>query len=122
MRRGERGSTSIEMVFVMPLLILIVWIGLGAAMFYYGRSAAIAAAQSGATAGAAEHGTEADCQAAAADLISRVGDALQQVTVACTRTGTNVTATISGATLSLVPGWSPILSQSASVPVERLTR
>lgn len=117
----ERGSVSAQLVVLLPLMMLIVWIAMSAAMFYYGRTAALSSAQSGAVAGAAENGTNADCHAAAIDLLGRVGDALQNATVTCTRTATTVTATVTGTTLSLVPGWSPTVSQTATAPVERIT-
>ena len=118
----ERGSISTQLVVLLPLMLGIVWIAMSAAMYYYGRTAALSSAQSGVTAGAAENGTEADCHTAASDLLARVGDALQGATVSCVRTTTTMTATVSGTTLSLVPGWSPTVSQTATAPVERLTR
>ena len=122
MLRDERGSASVQLVMILPVMLSLVWAAVGAAMFFYGRTTAIAAAQAGATAGAAEHGTDAQCRAAAADMVARVGDALQQVTIICRRTPTTVTVTITGATLSLLPGWTPTLTQTATVPIERLTR
>lgn len=121
MGRSERGSATVEMVFIMPLLMLIVWVAMGAAMYYYGRTTALSSAQAGAAAWAAEHGTAADCRSAALDLASRVGDALGSPQVACTRAGDSITVTVSGSVLSLVPGWTPHVSQSATVPAERLT-
>ena len=122
MLRDERGSASVQLVMILPVMLSLVWAAVGAAMFFYGRTTAIAAAQAGATAGAAEDGTVAQCRAAAADMVARVGDALQQVTITCRRTPTTVTVTITGATLSLLPGWTPTLTQTATVPIERLTR
>ena len=119
--RSERGSVTVEMVVALPLLMLVVWIGMGAAMFYYGRTTALAAAQSGVAAFAAEHGTTAACQQAALDLAGRVGDALSSPKAVCTLAGNTVTATVSGTVLSLVPGWAPRVSQTATMPVERTT-
>ena len=112
---------STQLVVLFPLLLSILWAGMSAAMFYYGRTAALAAAQSGVAAGAAENGTESDCREAANDLTNRVGDTLSSVIVTCNRTATTVTATVSGVTLSLVPGWSPSVTQTATATVERLT-
>lgn len=111
-----------QLVLLMPLLMLLLWAVMQAALFHYGRTAAISAAHTGATAGAVHDGTAAGCRTAAADLLERVGDAISQVSIQCHRTPTRVTATISGTVLSVVPGWSASLTHTASAPVERITR
>ena len=115
---GERGSVSVQMVLLMPTLLLIVWIALGAALYYYGRTTALAAAQAGAAAGAADQATTADCVRTATDLAARAGDALVGLQVTCQVRAQTVTATVTGSTLSLVPGWEPVTVQSATVPRE----
>lgn len=117
----ERGSVSVQMVLLMPTLLLVVWIALGAAMYFYGRTTALAAAQAGAAAGAAEHGTVADCVRTATDLASRAGDSLASLTVTCQIGAQAVTATVTGSTLSLVPGWEPATTQTATVPREDIS-
>lgn len=117
----ERGSVSVQLVLLMPTLLLVVWIALGAAMYYYGRTTALAAAQAGAAAGAAEHGTTDDCVRTATDLASRAGDSLSGLTVTCQATAQTVTATVTGHTLSLVPGWEPTTTQTATVPREEIS-
>lgn len=114
----ERGSVSVQMVLLMPTMLLIVWIALGAAMYYYGRTTALAAAQAGAAAGAADKATTADCVRTATDLAARAGDALAGLQVSCRVRAQTVTATVTGSTLSLVPGWEPVTVQSATVPRE----
>lgn len=117
----ERGSVSVQMVLAWPLLMLILFGGMGAAMYAYGRTTALSAAQSGAAVYAAENGTQNDCELAALDLAHRVGDALEDPQVVCSRTGDYVTVTMSGRVLSLVPGWQPSVTQAAQAPVERAT-
>ena len=119
----ERGmAASVMMAVVFPVVLLLLWSAMTFALFFYGRSAAVNVAATAATAGAARDGSTAACQQAARALLSRLGDAISHVTVSCTRTGSTATATVSGLTLSPVPGWSPTLTQTASAPVERLTR
>src|SRR5215207_4306223 len=55
--RSERGSTSVQMVILMPVLFSVMFLGLQAALFYHARTVAIAAAQDGARAAGAETGT-----------------------------------------------------------------
>lgn len=122
MGRDERGSASVQLVMILPVMLSLVWAAVGAAMFFYGRAAAIAAAQAGATAAAAEGGTVQQCHTAAAALAGKVGDAIRDISITCNRSPTTATVTVSGTTLSLLPGWSPTVTQTAIAPVERLTR
>lgn len=118
---SERGSVSVQMVLLMPTLLLVVWFALGAAMYFYGRATALAAAQAGATAGAAEHGTTDDCVRTATDLAARAGDSLAGLTVTCQIGAQTATATVTGNTISLVPGWEPTTTQVATVPREEIS-
>ena len=100
--RGERGSASVQMVVIMPLLFGIAFTGLQAGLYFYGRSAALSAATTGARAGAIEDGTAGDCRQAAAALIASLGDVLTNARIDCVRTATAVTVRVSG---SWRPGW-----------------
>ena len=100
--RSERGSTSVQMVILMPVLFLVMFLGMQAALFYHARTVAIAAAQQGARAAGGS-------------------DVLENASVTGSRTATEATVTVQGAALSVIPGWSPIVQQSATVPVERIT-
>lgn len=119
--RSERGSTSIQMVVLMPVLFGIAFTGLQAGLYYYGRSAAMSAATTGARAAAAENGSSQACGTAAQAFLDQLGDVLTQPSVTCNRTTTTVTVEVSGDTLSVIPGWIPRVSQVATAPVERVT-
>ena len=111
------------MVVLMPLLFLILFAGVQGALFYHARSLAIAAAQEGARAASAQHGSIADGTAAATDFLHQAaGDSLTHLQVTVTRTATTATNTVTGTSLSVVPGWTLTVDQSASLPVERITR
>ena len=103
-------------MILLPALFAVMFLGMQAALFYHARSAAIAAAQEGARAAAAEHGHESDGVQAANAFIEEAGgdDVLPG-------TATTVTVIVQGHSLSVIPGWSPVVRQEASVPVERLT-
>lgn len=119
--RDERGSATVEMLMVMPVLMVILFAALQGGLYYYGRSAALAIANTGVRAAAVENGTTADCQAAAEAMGAKVGDALTGVTIRCTRSATDAAVTVSGTTLSVVPLVLPHTRQSVSLPVERVT-
>ena len=122
-RAGERGSTSIQMVILMPALFAVMFLGMQAALIYHARTLAIASAQEGARAAGVENGTTAaGITTARTYLAQTAGDALTSSTVTSTRTATTATVTVRGVALSVLPGWRPAITQSASVTVERITR
>ena len=112
------------MVLLMPALFSVMFLGMQGALFYHARTVAIAAAQEGARTAAGLNGTGS---AGAADAYAFVADAggesvLKAPKVTSIRGATTVTVTITGQSLSVIPGWSPVVTQSASVPVERITQ
>jgi len=121
---GERGSASIQLVFLLPALFTVMFLGMQAALYYHARTVAIAAAQEGARAAAAETGTTSRGTAAARDFVADAGgdDVLTEVSVNGTRSATTAIVTVRGRSMSVLPGWSPLLQQSATAPVERLTK
>ena len=122
--RHERGVVSVQIVVLMPALFLLMFVAMQAALIYHARTVAIAAAQEGARAAAAQAGTISDGYAAANAFIASAGgqDVLSAVSVTSNRDATTATVRVTGTTLSVVPGWVPRITQSASAPVERLTR
>ncbi|MAO81812.1 MAG: hypothetical protein CMH82_14365 [Nocardioides sp.] len=122
-RRDEHGSVSIQLVILLPALFAVMFLGMQAALFYHARTVAIAAAQEGARAASAETGTRSDGVAAADAFVSDAGgdDVLSAVSVTADRTATTVTVTVTGHSLSVIPGWTPRIEQSASLPTERIT-
>ncbi len=121
--RDERGSVTIQLVILLPALFAVMFLGMQAALFYHARTAAIAAAQEGARAAGGENGTEADGEHAANAFVTEAGgdDVLTGSTVTANRTATTVTVVVQGHSLSVIPGWLPVVRQVASIPVERLT-
>ena len=120
----ERGSSSIQMVMLMPALFSIMFLGMQGALYYHARTVAIAAAQEGARAAGSQNGTAASGILAASSFVSDAGgkDVLPGAHMTGGRSATTATMTVTGTSLSVIPGWSPAVSQSASVPVERITQ
>src|SRR3954453_23547247 len=104
--RNQRGSASVELVILLPALFAVMFLGMQAALFYHARSVAIAAAQEGARAASAESGTQSDGVAAADAFVSDAGgdDVLSGVSVTADQTATTVTVTVTGNSLSVIPG------------------
>jgi hypothetical protein len=94
------------------------------ALYYHARDVALAAATDGLTAARARTGSGEEGRRAAVAFIQRAGgeDVLLGSSVTSVRTATTATVTVTGRTMSLVPGvpgWS--VSQTAAGPVERFT-
>lgn len=122
-QHDERGSATIQLVILLPALFAVMFLGMQAALFYHARTVAIAAAQDGAQAAAGETGNESAGVAAATSFIKDAGGdgVLTATSSTAHRTATTVTVTVKGHSLSVIPGWSPVIVQSASLPVERVT-
>jgi Flp pilus assembly protein TadG len=124
-RQDERGSATLEITVLFPVVLLATFALIQGALYYHARDVALAAATDGLTAARARTGSGEEGRRAATEFIAKAGgdDVLLGSTVTSVRTATTATVTVSGSTMSLVPGlpgWS--VSQSASGPVERFTR
>jgi len=119
----DRGSATIQFTVLMPVLFLLIFVGIQGAVQYHARTVALAAAQEGARAAAAQFGTPAAGRAAAEAFVVSAGgdDTLQNVAITTSRDLNTARVVVSGTSLSLVPGWTPVITQSASAPVERIT-
>ena len=117
----DRGSTSIEMVILLPALFALMFVGMQAALMFQGRTLALAAAQEGAREAASEHGTAAGGIRAAESFVATSTSGLKNTTVSGMRSATQATVTVTTTTLSVIPGWEPAITQSATMPAERVT-
>lgn len=121
--RSSRGSASVQMVILMPVMFAVMFLGVQAALWYHARTVAAAAAQEGARAAGAETGTASGGITTAADFVAQSGgaDVIEGASVSGSRTATTATVAVRGRALSVIPGWSLRVNQSVSVPAERLT-
>lgn len=122
--RGERGSVAIQMVFVLPALFAVMFLGVQASLYYHARSVALAAAEEGAREAAGQTGSRDSGVAVAKAFLLDAGgeDVMTDTNVAGTRSAISATVTVTGTTLSVIPGWKGTVTQRASMPVERITQ
>lgn len=123
--RSARGSVSIEMVILLPLALTLLFLVVQGAVYYYARSAAMSSAQDGALSASAYESGDAAGEQRALEFAAQIGGdgVLEDPSVEVTRdegAGT-VTVTVTGTTMSLVPGWDPEVSQSATRDIEEFT-
>ena len=107
-----------------PSMFALMFLGMQAALTYHGRTVAIAAAEEGSRAAGALGAASAAGRAAASAFVASAGGdgVLTGVRVSVTRTATTATVVVTGSTPSVIPGWHPTVTQSASSPLERITR
>jgi len=126
--RGDRGSVALEMAFMAPVFLLLVFFGIQVGLWAYGRSVALAAAREGV---ALLRVVPDEQQAAAADPVVRAH--VQQFAGTIGRESlldprastkwngnrTEVSVVVTGHVVSLVPGLDLTTTQRASGTVER---
>jgi Flp pilus assembly protein TadG len=121
-RRDDRGSGTLELVVAFPVVLLLVFTIIQAALFFHARNVALAAAQEGVRAATAYGGTSSIGVGVARDFLTGPGDgALQRSRVTRDTGKQQVIVTVSGTTPAIVPGLLLPVSQTASGPVERFT-
>lgn len=124
--RSDGGALSLEMVVLLPLALSLLFLAVQGAVYYQGRTVALASAQEGARGAAGFERSDGDGRAAALTFAERAGGEglLEEprVTVNRDRRAGTVTVEVSGRTMSLVPGWDPVVTQSASRSLEEFTR
>ena len=116
-RRDDRGVAEMAVVIV-PTLLLILLV-LHAGLYWWGQSVATRAAHHGLDQARVLNGSAADGEAVAWQLLDQTG-VLNGPQVSASRGAAEATVTVSGETLSMVPGVSLTVTATASGPVERI--
>jgi Flp pilus assembly protein TadG len=120
--RHERGASSVEMVLALPIVLSVLFLAVQTGMWFYARSIALAAAQSGArTSAMLGSSLQAGLYDARSFAVRVGGSTLSGVSVTGDRSATRTSVTVTGHTVRLVPYLDLSVSQTASVPVERYT-
>ena len=124
--RGDRdvGSATLEIAIIGPVLLLLIFTIVQAALWFYARNLALAAAQEGVSAGRGYGSSASIGVTRARSFLDRTAqDSLQATTVSSTgSTATRIRIEVRGRSLSVLPGVPGIaVTQSAQGPVERFT-
>ena len=111
------------MAILLPALLLTFWLGTQAALYYHARNVALAAATEGARAAAVEGGRTSDGIAAASTFVADAGGdrVIEDLSVDGDRSAERVVITVRGASITVVPGWSPGFEVQAVARSEHLT-
>ncbi|MBF5082401.1 TadE family protein [Quadrisphaera sp. INWT6] len=121
-RGGDDGSASLEVVVLFPAVLLITFGLLQGALWYHARDVASAAASAGAAAARGETGTAQLGEDRARAFLVQNTDVVLAADTTVVRGGGRVSVTVSGHSLSLLPGIDgPAVEQTVTRPVERFT-
>lgn len=120
-RRDDRGSTGVEFVILLPVIVTVLLAGPQLAMGYLAKEAAISAAQAGARAASVEGAASSAGTSAADDFLARGGaGTLENAKVTQSDTANTVTLRISGDVPDAIPlpGYRPTVDITVTQPRE----
>ena len=118
-RRDERGIGAPEFVVVMPLVMLIFLMLVQWSVQLYNDRIVHAAAREAAVDAASWEGTESAGRQTADEYLADSGSDLSNTSIKINVGATEVTVTVSGEVMTLVPGFTKRVSATATVPRER---
>jgi len=118
---GERGSAAVELAILMPAILLLTFGSIQVATMFLARNVALGAAQEAATAERTYNAAPGSGQVRAQAFLARSGDWLTEPTVTVTHTGNQITTTVDGWALTIVPGLRWRVHQVAHAEAERFT-
>ncbi|MGC4745177.1 TadE family protein [Micromonospora sp. DT201] len=121
----ERGANPVELAVMMPLILVLLFASIQVAAVFLARSTALNAAQSGVNAQRPyQAGGGAGVDSATRFLKASGGWLVgwDKTGPTCVTTETDVTCTVSGRSVSVVPGVDFAVQQTAHGTVERLTQ
>jgi Flp pilus assembly protein TadG len=111
----------VEFAIVSFGMILLTFAVVQVGLVFYARQIAMAAATQGVDAARGFDSNTADGRAQAQSFLSQAGDGLTDQNVTVVRNGQAVQVTVSGHAISVLPGFSFTVNQSAHGTVERIS-
>ncbi|MFF5172582.1 TadE/TadG family type IV pilus assembly protein [Micromonospora sp. NPDC000089] len=115
----DRGANPVELAVVMPAVLVLLFASVQVASWFVARSTALNAAQSGVNAQRVLEAPSGAGEARAAKFLGAAGGWLVGASSSCVDGGTEVTCTVTGHSLSVIPGVSFAVRQTAHGTAER---
>lgn len=121
--RGQRGASPIELAILMPVILFLLFGAIQIAAVYMARATALSAAQTAVSTQRLYDAAPDSGRVRALAFIQTAGDWLTKprVTVVVDEVNGVVNCEVAGNALSVIPGWTLTVTQSASGPIERVT-
>ncbi|BCJ59202.1 TadE family protein [Micromonospora endophytica] len=119
---SERGGNPVELAVALPAILVMLFASIQVAVVFVARATALNAAQSGVNAQRLYEAPAGAGEARATKFLNQAGDWLidwDDPGPSCVTTDTDVTCTVTGKSLSVVPGVDFTIEQSAHGTVER---
>lgn len=114
----ERGAQTVEAVIILPVVLLVLFGIVHLGVYYHARNIAVHSAQEGVQ--AARTMAPSSAHGATTDYLDQTAqNVLLSPQVAVDSSAERITVTVSGESLSLVPGLDLRVQQTASGPVEQ---
>lgn len=118
--RNEHGGVTLEMTLLFPVLLFLCMLIVQMGLYWHAKTVAEAAAQDGAAAARQFDGTEDGAVAKASRSLSALGPRmLTDRLVTVDRGPEQVEVRVQGVVISLIPGFTLRVEESAGGPVER---
>lgn len=118
---SERGSSPIELAIVASAMLLLAFLVVQAGLTYWAHSIALGAATQGVNVERGYQASPGSGGAHAREFLGAAGFGLTDQQVAVSRTGTQVTVTVTGRAISVLPGLGFRVSRTAHGSIERVT-
>ena len=117
---AEHGSTSVEFVILVPLMVLLLMAVVQLGVYFHTRAVATTAARQGADTARILDGTSDAGTSAANQFLDQSAAALRDRSVTVERSPVEVTVTVTGNVASLIPFATFPLEVTVEAPVERI--
>ncbi|MEU5551791.1 MULTISPECIES: TadE/TadG family type IV pilus assembly protein [unclassified Micromonospora] len=121
---GERGGNPVELAVALPAILILLFGSIQVAAVFVARSTALNAAQSGVNAQRLHQAPAGAGEERAARFLTQAGGWLvdwDEPGPSCVTSATDVTCTVTGRSLSVVPGVSFSIEETAHGTAERWT-
>jgi Flp pilus assembly protein TadG len=119
--RGDKGASPVELAIVAFGMLVLTFSVIQVGLVFYARSLAYAAATQAVNAARGYGATDEAGRVKAQSFLERAGSGLRSPVVTIRRVGNDVTVTVSGSAISVLPWLSFGIEQSAHGSVERVT-
>jgi hypothetical protein len=119
LRRNDSGSHAVEFAIVAAPLLIVTFMVLQAALVFHARSMALAAATQGAQVARGYNSSLTAGKNKAESFLGTVGTGLEDPEVEAEESVTDVTITVRGEAISIIPFLTFEVAQTASGPKER---
>lgn len=117
---GEHGIATTEVVLVTPVLLFLVMLVIQFGLWFHAQHVAQAAAEEGARAARAEHGSAGTGRGRAEAFLDQAGRTIiTNRSIVATRSADVVTIGVHGQAVNVVPGFRLPVNATATSPVER---